>query len=123
MIKLSLTTLAVIATALVSSSTVLAQRDIQETRQESRQEARIEHRTEARIDNRRNATVKSPSVIIVQNAMLRTVSYNGIILLHDTVNQRFYRAVDNGYQVYTVPYGAKVIELSAPTSTNISIMN
>ncbi|MGF1684640.1 hypothetical protein [Photobacterium minamisatsumaniensis] len=123
MIKPSLTTLALIATALVSSSTVLAQRDIQETRQESRQEARIEHRTETRIDNRRNATVKSPSVIIVQNAMLRTVSYNGIILLHDTVNQRFYRTAENGYKVYNVPYGANVIELSAPTPTNISILN
>jgi len=100
----------------------MAQRDIQEKRQEVRQESRIEARTEARIDNRRNAT-PSNNVIIIQNAMLRTVSYNGIVLLHDTVNQRFYRAVDHGYAMYPVPYGAKVIELSVANPTNITIMN
>jgi len=122
MLKKRLTTLAVVLGALASSTHVMAQRDIQEKRQEVRQEARIENRTEARIDNRRNA-VPANNVVIIHNAMLRTVSYQGIVLLHDTVNQRFYRAVDHGYAVYQVPYGAKVIELSAANPTNITIIN
>ncbi|PSW09566.1 hypothetical protein C9I98_25765 [Photobacterium sanctipauli] len=121
--KQHLTAMAIAITALATSSSVLAQRDIQEKRQEARQEARIEHRTEARIENRRNATPQPGNIIIIQNAMLRTVSYNGIVLLHDTVNQRFYRSADNGYKVYNVPYGAKIVELSSPSPMNITLLN
>ena len=106
----------------MASSTVLAQRDIQETRQQARQEARIESRTEARIDNRRNAVPNNSNVIIINNAMLRTVSYKGVVLLHDNINQRFYRAVGNGYEAYTVPYGAQVVELSPATPTQITLI-
>ncbi|MCW8330644.1 hypothetical protein MD588_17780 [Photobacterium sp. SDRW27] len=122
MLNKRLTSLAIIFTALTASTHVMAQRDIQEKRQEVRQEARIEARTEARIENRRNAAPAN-NVVIIHNAMLRTVSYKGIVLLHDTVNQRFYRAVDHGYAVYQVPYGAKVVELSPANPTNISIIN
>ncbi|MGF1688727.1 hypothetical protein L4C36_18915 [Photobacterium japonica] len=107
---------------LIMPATALAQRDIQERRQEARQEARIDHRTEARIDDRHNHT--SPNnVIVIQQAMLRTVSYNGIVLLQDTANQRFYRADANGYRLYNVPYGAYVVELSPANPINITVLN
>ncbi|OAN17505.1 hypothetical protein A3K86_08055 [Photobacterium jeanii] len=123
MFKQRLTTFAVVIAALTASTQVMAQRDIQERRQEARQEARIESRTEARIENRHDNFNSSSNVVIIQNAMLRTVSYNGVVLLHDTVNQRFYRAIDNGYQLYQVPYGANVVELSKANPMNITIIN
>ncbi|KMV28617.1 hypothetical protein L4D00_04605 [Photobacterium swingsii] len=123
MFKKGLTTCAVIIAALASSTHVMAQRDIQEKRQEVRQEARIESRTEARIENRHSPKTVATNVVVIQNAMLRTVSYNGIVLLHDTVNQRFYRAKDNGYEVYSVPFGANVVQLSQANPMNITIIN
>lgn len=123
MTKQHLLTCVIAIATLAAPSTVLAQRDIQETRQEVRQEARIEARTEARIDNRRNAVPNNNNnIIIINNAMLKTVSYKGIVLLHDSVNQRFYRAVGNGYEVYNVPYGAQVVELSPATPTKITLI-
>lgn len=107
---------------LIMPTTVMAQRDIQEHRQEARQEARIEHRTEARIDRRRGNTVPN-KVVVVHHAMLRTVSYNGIVLLQDTANQRFYRADGDGYRLYSVPYGAHVVELSPANPINITVLN
>ena len=125
MFKKSLITVAVALTVLASSTGAMAQRDIQEKRQDVRQEARIENRTEDRIDNRRNPTTVATvnTVVMIQGAMVRTVSYNGIVLLHDTINQRFYRAKNNGYEIYTVPYGAKVIELSMANPTNITLIH
>jgi hypothetical protein len=125
MFKKSLITATVALAVLASSTSAMAQRDIQEKRQDVRQEARIENRTEDRIDNRRNPTTVATvnTVVMIQGAMLRTVSYNGIVLLHDTINQRFYRAKNNGYEIYTVPYGAKVIELSTANPTNITLIH
>ena len=120
--KQQISTCVIALATLMASSTVLAQRDIQETRQQARQEARIETRTEARIDNRRNAVPNNSNVIIINNAMLRTVSYKGVVLLHDSLNQRFYRAAGNGYEVYNVPYGAQVVELSPATPTQITLI-
>lgn len=122
MFKKSLTTIAVALTILASSTSAMAQRDIQGKRQDVRQEARIENRTEDRIDNRRNPTTVN-TIVMIQGVMVRTVSYNGIVLLHDTANQRFYRAQNSGYEIYTVPYGAKVIELSTANPTNITLIH
>lgn len=110
--------LAVIVTV-VTNQAVAADRH--ERRQEARQGARVEARTEARIERRRDQNGSGKNIIIIQNAMLRTVSYNGIVLLHDTGNQKFYRAVDDGYELYAVPYGAKVVELSKAAPTTITI--
>lgn len=121
MIKQRLALCFITIVSLLTSSSVWAQRPIQETRQEIRQEARIENRTEARIERRRSGN-SNTSVVIINNAMLRTVSYKGVVLLHDPINHRFYRAINNGYQAYNVPYGAKVIELAPASPTQLTIL-
>ena len=110
-----------LAVVIASVANMAAARDIQERRQEARQESRVEARTEARIERRRGKGDSKNNIIIIQNAMLRTVSYNGIVLLHDTGSQKFYRAIDDGYEPYEVPYGAKIVELSGAAPTTISI--
>ena len=104
-----------------ASSQVVAG-DFHERRQEIRQEARIEARTEARVERRREHHEPVNNIIIINNAMIRTVSYNGIVLLHDMGSQKFYRSMDNGYVEYKVPYGAKVVELAGTTPTTINVI-